>query len=80
MSPYGYYRGPCYDYGPATWTDLMQIREYRERIVDSKRHLSVLSMSGANPIDVIQERITLQGAQWRLHQLESRFELKSDDF
>ena len=76
MSPGGDNWGPRHDYGPATWTDLMRIREYRERISNSKRLLRILLEDSANPIEIVQERMALKGAEWELRQLQSKFELK----
>ena len=70
----GWRLGHCY--GSATWTDMARIRECRYLIVETQKRVNALAERGANPMEIVQERITLQGAKWELRQLESKFELR----
>lgn len=71
---------PRHDYGPATWTDLMHIRECRLQIAASKQRLKLLARNRAKPTDIIQERTALEASRSQLHQLESKFELNPSYF
>ena len=70
---------PIFDYGPATWTDLARIQECRQRIKASRKRLAQLG-SGGDPIEMVQERLTLRNAEWELRRLQENFELKPDYF
>ena len=69
-----------HDYGQATWTDLTRIGECRRAIQEYTNQLSRMRERNANTMDIVQVKIALQGAQWQLKQLQSKFQLCPNTF
>lgn len=65
---------------PVTWTDFLQLREYRSRAANARKRLMHLEMVGANPIDIVHERLELQACEWHIRQLEAKFGLNTRYF
>ncbi len=72
--------GSPFDTGQATWTELMRLKHYRSRATNARQRLKQLETAGANPMDIIQERIELHAAEWYVRELESRFKLETRYF
>ncbi len=69
-----------HDYGQATWTDLARIGECRRAVHEYTETLRRLRAGNANPMDIIIEKIAIQGAHWQLEQLESKFRIHPNHF